>query len=88
MNLYEISEEYKDILSQIEGQEDSLIIEALLEQLELIEGTRQNKVESVAKYIRTLEGESNSIKSEIARLQYMDSKKQKTIEGMKNYIAS
>lgn len=84
MKLYEIEKQYMDLLKEMETSED---VETITYALDAIEDERSVKLDSIAKYLRCLDGEIASIDAEIARLSAMKKTKSNAQKSMKNYIA-
>lgn len=74
-NLYEITQDYLQILSMMEDPE--LDPQTLADTMEAVEGELEIKAENYAKVIRNLEGDIAAIKVELDRL----SAKKKTLEN-------
>lgn len=74
-NLYEITQDYLQILSMMEDPE--LDPQTLADTMEAVEGELEVKAENYAKVIRNLEGDIAAIKVELDRL----SAKKKTLEN-------
>ena len=64
--LYQLSEEYQELLSM--ALDPDIDEEALADTLEGIEGEIEDKAEGYAKVMRNLEADASAIKAEIARL--------------------
>ena len=65
-SLYELTEDYKELLAMAEDEE--LDSELLADTLEGIEGSIEEKAEACAKIMKELAGESAAIQTEIDRL--------------------
>ena len=74
-NLYEITQDYLQILSMMEDPE--LDPQTLADTMEAVEGELEIKAENYAKVMKNLEADVSAIKSEIERL----SGRKKTIEN-------
>lgn len=64
--LYQLSEEYKELLSM--ALDPDIDEEAIADTLEGIEGEIEDKADGYAKVMRNLEADASAIKTEIARL--------------------
>jgi len=85
VKLYELSERYQRILDAIEDQEGELTEEQLTELLD-VEGGFRSKVESVAKFIKSLTCDADAIKAERKRLADRKGTLDKRIEWLKRYL--
>jgi len=87
MKLYELAQDYQDVLDLVEETDSDLVPEDWLRVIN-IESAYETKVENVAKIIKTLEVQELAIRAEVDRL----TKRRKSIEGrrewMKRYLAS
>ena len=66
MRLYDLTEQYQDILDLLRDEPDSEELQAMLEGLE---GAIEEKVENIVKVAKTLEYEAKAVGEEIKRLQ-------------------
>lgn len=87
MNLYKITQEYQDLLDQVESCNDELELDAIMEHLHSLEWDRQDKLESIAKYMQTLKAQEVGITQEIERLSNLKKNKSNAQERLKKYIA-
>lgn len=83
MKLYELTSAYMQVL-EMEGIEEDVIKETL----ESIEEPFNDKVENIVKLIRSIELESESIKSEIDRLGKMKKTRDNKVKNLKEYISN
>lgn len=65
-NIYELAEDYKQILSMMEDPE--LDPQMLADTMEAVEGALEIKAENYAKIMKNLEGDIEALESEIKRL--------------------
>ena len=88
MKLYELTRQKQELLNYIESldEEELQLSDAVGDTLEALDGAIQDKAETIAKYIRTLEEESAAIKSEEDRLKKRRSVQDAKVERMKTYL--
>ncbi|MBO0473275.1 siphovirus Gp157 family protein [Enterococcus ureasiticus] len=82
MKLYEMTENYNQVLEMAE----QLDAETLKDTLDSIDEAIEIKVENTAKVVRSLEGNVDAIDSEIKRLTAKKSTLNNNIKGIKNYM--
>ncbi len=82
MKLYELTENYNQVLEMAE----QLDAETLKDTLDSIDEAIEIKVENTAKVVRSLEGNVDAIDSEIKRLTAKKSTLNNNIKGIKNYM--
>lgn len=94
MKLYEISEQYREILdsyADMVNQGETAEEEAEIEQAwrDMLDGMEQafaDKAEAIAVYCKELEGDISTLKAEQDNIKKRISSKQRTIDNMKSYI--
>ncbi len=82
MNLYEIKEEFLELLDAIENGE--IPDEAVADTLEGMKGEFDEKIENTACYIKNLKAEADAIKAEENSLKERRQAKEHQIERLKN----
>ena len=82
MKLYELTENYNQVLEMAE----QLDAEMLKDTLDSIDEAIEIKVENTAKVVRSLEGNVDAIESEIKRLTAKKSTLDNNIKGIKKYM--
>lgn len=82
MKLYELTENYNQVLEMAE----QLDAETLTDTLDSIDEAIEIKVENTAKVVRSLEGNVDAIESEIKRLTAKKSTLNNNIKGIKSYM--
>lgn len=84
MKLYELTENYNQLLSYLEDEEveDSIVEDTL----KSIEEPLQEKTENIIKLIRHLEGNELVLKKEIDRLAKKRQSNKRNIDSLKNYL--
>src|SRR3990172_10980443 len=85
MKLYEISKDYTDLMNRIIDA-DGEVTESDSLALSAIQGNIQEKGGNIAAIIRTWEGESDTIDSEITRLEGMKKARKNAIQKIKDYL--
>lgn len=95
-NLFEISEQYQNILNEIEflysqmTKENQPVIETqiakLMGDLESVDSDLNSKLENYTNIIKTKENENTTIDKEIQRLKNRKTRNQNLIERLKNFI--
>lgn len=86
MNLYQLVQEFKDTVAQLEELE--LDQEVLSDTLDSLTLPIEEKVENVVKYMKSLEALADAKKAEAKRLSESASSDLKKAEFFKNYIAN
>ncbi len=84
MKLYEISNEFQKIVDLIENCDE--MSPELIEQLNSVSDNASAKVINVAAYIKNLEVQSNGMDDYIKSMQERQSKIEKRIESLKEYL--
>jgi len=86
MKLYEIAEELKPIVEQLENMDvDDEVIRDTLESLDLMDNLQQ-KLESIYRVYRNMEAEIKMLDDEIKRLKAQRDAKKRRLEGLKQYV--
>lgn len=83
MRLYDLAEQYADLLDLMEYGEK---VEGVEEMLEGLAGRIEDKAENVAKMIRSLEADSKQLAEEIARLQLRKKSIDASTNDLKRYL--
>lgn len=86
MKLYEISSELTALHDAIEDTESTS--EELVKRLDNLNMAFETKVESICRFIRTLEGEEKVIDEEVKRLKTKSDQREKLVARLKQYISS
>ncbi|MGY3724989.1 virus Gp157 [Granulicatella balaenopterae] len=68
MNLYELSNNYNQLAQLIEENSDAVENDVLIDTLDAIETTMEDKAENIAKLVQSLKAEEEGIKAEVKRL--------------------
>lgn len=86
MNLYNISIELRNLADSVDPETGEMSDE-LYVQMDALEMTKTQKVESLSLYMRECEAEADMIQSEIERLESMKQYKLNRAEWVKKYMA-
>ena len=84
--LYELSEQYQELLSM--ALDPDIDEEAIADTLEGLEGEIEDKADGYAKVMRNLEADASAIKAEIARLTERRKRIEANIDRMKRSLES
>lgn len=86
MKLYEIAEELRPIVEQLEDMNvDDEVIQDTLESLDLMTDL-ENKLENIYRVYRNMEAEIKMLDEEIKRLKTKRDAKKRRLEGLKQYV--
>jgi hypothetical protein len=90
MNLYELTDAFRRIQDLPDGEMDPetgewVVSQEMREILDAAEGAFDDKIESIAKVIRSLEAEVATIKDEAKRLEYRRKGRERKIEWLRGY---
>lgn len=85
-NIFNIQHNYLVLLAEIE-EEGGVLTPELEQEIESNERDFNNKVENYVKMIRHWEGEVNTIKNEIERLNDLKNRKEKSIETLEDNLS-
>lgn len=83
MRLYDLTEQYNDLIDILDGADNPEAIQAMLDGLE---GAFDSKVESIVKLMGSKIAEHNAVKAESDRLAARASKMAKNIDWLENYV--
>lgn len=83
MRLYDLTEQYNDLLDLLEGSDDREALQAMLDGLD---DAFDSKVESIVKLIRSKASEREAITVEMQRLANRATKIDKEVEWLQSYI--
>ena len=84
MKLYEIAESFKNLESLLD---DENIPKEMIEQaLNEVQGTLEDKITGMCKYIKSIESDVEGIKNEVTRLEKMKKVKTNAITSIKIYM--
>lgn len=85
MRLYDIANDYLELLQAIENGE--LPLEGISDTLEAIEGELDEKADNIGCLLKSIEAEINAFKAEEQRLAERRKRKEKSYESLKNYLS-
>ena len=85
MTLYEIKDQYLDVLNSSEVNEDGEITN--IDAIERAEGEFKDKAEAVACYIKSLEAEAKALKDETINLLARMKAKENRAEKLRDYLS-
>lgn len=84
MKLYELTSNYLQFFNQLEN--DDVDPETIRDTLDCIEGAIEEKAQSTARMIKTMESTSDAIEAEIKRLQQRKKVNDNKVSWLKKYI--
>ena len=84
MKLYEIANQYRDALDNIEVDENGELLNA--DQIEAVDGAFDDKAEAVAVYIKELSCFSSALKDEKKRIEARIKATESKVEWLKGYL--
>ena len=85
MRLYDIANDYLELLQAIENGE--IPLEGITDTLEAIEGELDEKADNIGCLLKSIEAEINAFKAEEQRLAERRKRKEKSYESLKNYLS-
>lgn len=86
MNLYQLKENYNNLVQVLENAEDDNLKEMVETALNDVNDSINAKAENVVYFIKNLESDAAAIKEEEKRLSEMRKRKEKQIENLKGYL--
>ena len=87
MNLYQLNENYKNLVEVLENAgNDANLLELVSTALNEIEDNIKDKADNIVRFIRNLESDTVAIKEEEKRLAAMRKQKEKQVENLKSYL--
>lgn len=87
MNLYQLNENYKNLVEVLENAgDDANLLELVSTALNEIEDNIKDKADNIVRFIRNLESDTVAIKEEEKRLAAMRKQKEKQVENLKSYL--
>ena len=85
MKLYELTMQYQRLLDEIEEAEGELTDEQW-EMLEILDGAFDDKVENLAKFIRSIQADADAVKTERQRLAAREKSLGNKVDWLKRYL--
>ena len=86
MNLYELNQNFNNLISVLENTEDENIKELIKNSMDQLTLETNEKIENIIKYIKNLEAEAEALEKESKRLNDRKIRTLKKVENLKNYL--
>ena len=86
MNLYELNQNFNNLISVLENTEDENIKELIKKSMDQITLETNEKIENIIKYIKNLEAEAEALEKESKRLNDRKIRTLKKVDNLKNYL--
>ena len=86
MNLYELNQNFNNLVSVLENTEDENLKELIKNSMEQLALETNEKIENIIKYIKNLETEAEALEKESKRLNDRKIRTLKKVENLKNYL--
>ena len=86
MNLYELNQNFNNLVSVLENTEDENLKELIKNSMEQLALETNEKIENIIKYIKNLESEAEALEKESKRLNDRKVRTLKKVENLKNYL--
>ena len=86
MNLYELNNNFNNLIEVLENTEDENIKELIKKSMDQITLETNEKIENIIKYIKNLEAEAEALEKESKRLNDRKVRTLKKVENLKNYL--
>ena len=86
MNLYELNQNFQNLLEVMENTTDSEIKALIQDSLDQLQLQTNEKIENIIKYIKNLEYEAAALETEAKRLQDRKAKTLKKVDNLKGYL--
>lgn len=83
MRLYDLTDQYNDLLDLLEGSDDREALQVMLDGLDV---SFDNKVESIVKLIRSKAAERDALTVEMQRLANRATKLDKEVDWLQSYV--
>lgn len=85
-NLYELSEDYQNIVDLLETSEDEEVIELLTEALNSLNDDIKTKVDNIVRVVRNLQSDIDALKSEEKRLAERRKATERRVSNLEKYL--
>jgi len=85
MRLYELTMQYQRLLDEVEEAEGELTDEQW-EMLEILDGAFDDKVENLAKFVRSIQADADAVKTERQRLAAREKSLGNKVDWLKRYL--
>ena len=86
MNLYELNQNFNNLVSVLENTEDENIKELIKNSMDQLALETNEKIENIIKYIKNLEAEAEALEKESKRLNDRKIRTLKKVDNLKNYL--
>ena len=86
MNLYELNQNFNNLIEVLENTEDENIKELIKKSMDQLTLETNEKIENIIKYIKNLEAEAEALEKESKRLNDRKVKTLKKVDNLKNYL--
>ena len=86
MNLYELNQNFNNLISVLENTEDENIKELIKKSMDQLTLETNEKIENIIKYIKNLEAEAEALEKESKRLNDRKIKTLKKVDNLKGYL--
>ena len=86
MNLYELNQNFNNLIEVLENTEDENIKELIKKSMDQLTLETNEKIENIIKYIKNLEAEAEALEKESKRLNVRKIKTLKKVDNLKGYL--
>ena len=86
MNLYELNQNFNNLVSVLENTEDENLKELIKNSMDQLALETNEKIENIIKYIKNLEATATALETEVKRLNDRKIKTLKKVDHLKNYL--
>ena len=86
MNLYELNQNFNNLIEVLENTEDENIKELIKKSMDQLTLETNEKIENIIKYIKNLEATATALETEVKRLNDRKVKTLKKVDNLKNYL--
>ena len=86
MNLYELNQNFNNLIEVLENTEDENLKELIKNSMDQLALETNEKIENIIKYIKNLEATATALETEVKRLNDRKIRTLKKVENLKNYL--
>ena len=86
MNLYELNQNFNNLIEVLENTEDENLKELIKNSMDQLALETNEKIENIIKYIKNLEATATALETEVKRLNDRKVKTLKKVDHLKNYL--
>ena len=86
MNLYELNQNFNNLIEVLENTEDENLKELIKNSMDQLALETNEKIENIIKYIKNLEATATALETEVKRLNDRKFKTLKKVDHLKNYL--